>query len=173
MLKKFRTKIGANAKLRIAYLEIPARVVTAFREKSGGKLSVRLVCVVNGKLRFQGGLVALGGGRGYVTLAKARMKRLGVAVGDTVTLEVSSDRSKFGMEYPVELRALLAQDGEAKRRFGKLPEGKQRYIVYYVGRVKSTHLRLERAIFLLENLKRARTENPSFREILGKGPRTD
>ena len=141
------------------------------RDESGGKPSVRLVCRVNGKLRFQGGIVALGGGRGYITLAKARMKELGVAVGDTVTLEVSADRSKFGMEYPEELRALLAQDREAKRRFGLLPEGKQRYIVYYVGLVKSTHLRLERAIFLLENLKRARTENPAFREILGKGPR--
>lgn len=73
------------------------------------------------------------------------------------------------MEYSKELRALLAQDREGKKKFEGLPPGKQRYIVYYVAQVKSTDRRLERAIFLIENLKRSISSNPTFREILGKG----
>lgn len=164
---KLRTRIGHLAKLNLHYLEIPARAVAAF----GGKFSRRFACRVNGKLEFQGGLVALGGGKGYVSLSKARMKELGVKAGDAVSLELSLDRSKFGMEYPEELRALFAQDPEGKRKFSGLPPSKQRYIVYYVGLVKSTHLRLERALFLIENLKRSPNANPSFRVILGKGER--
>lgn len=164
---KFRTRIGHQTKLNMHYLEIPARAVEAF----GGKFSRRFVCRVNGKLEFQGGLVALGGGKGYITLSKARLKQLGAKAGDSVALELSLDRSKFGMEYPEELRALFAQDPEGKRKFSALPPGKQRYIVYYVGLVKNTHLRLERALFLIENLKRASNPNPSFRMILGKADR--
>lgn len=164
---RFRTRIGHHPKLKLHYLEIPARIVA----KLGGKFSARLLCTVNGELSFQGGLVALGGGKGYVSLSRARMKKLGVEVGDTVSLALARDRSKFGMEYPEELRALLAQDAAAKRKFAKLPPSKQRYVVYYVGLVKSSHLRLERALFLIDNLKRSPSENPSFREILGKGKR--
>ena len=158
-----------NAKLKLAYLEIPASVIA----KLGGKFNKRLVCRVNGTLSFQGGLVALGGGKGYITFAKARMKKIDAAVGDTVVLELTPDRSKFGMEYPEELRALFAQDAAAKKKFSGLPPGKQRYIVYYVGLVKNTHLRLERALFLLGNLVRSPSLNPTFREILGKGKRPD
>ncbi len=164
---KIRTRIGHLPKLNLHYLEIPARAIAAF----GGTFSRRFECRVNGKLRFQGGLVALGGGKGYVSISKARMKELGAKAGDTVSLELSVDRSKFGMEYPEELRALFAQDPEGKKKFSGLPPSKQRYIVYYVGLVKSTHLRLERAIFLIENLKRSPVANPSFRVILGKGDR--
>lgn len=164
---KVRTRIGHQTKLNTHYLEIPASAIAAF----GGKFSRRFVCRVNGKLTFQGGLVALGGGKGYITLSKARMKELGVKSGDAVSLELSLDRSKFGMEYPEELRALFAQDPEGKKRFSELPPGKQRYIVYYVGLVKNTDSRLERALFLIENLKRSPNANPSFRVILGKGER--
>ncbi len=160
---KFRTRIGHHAKLNMHYLEIPARAIRHF----GGKFTGRFVCAVNGTLRFQGGLVALGGGKGYITLSKARMKKLDASPADPVVLELRPDPSKLGMEIPEELRALLGQDAEAKRRFGKLVPGKRRYIAYYVGLVKNTNSRLERAIRIIENLKLFPPEKISFRQMLG------
>ena len=164
---KFRTQIGVVERLKLHIIVVPALIV----KRLGGKFSLRIVIEVDGKLKFQGGLVALGGGKGYVTLSKARLKVLGKAAGDAVGVVFTADRSKFGMEYPDELRVLLAQNGEGKRKFIALPAGKQRYIVYYVGLVKNPHLRIERAIFLIENLKRSPSANPRFQEILGKSKR--
>jgi uncharacterized protein YdeI (YjbR/CyaY-like superfamily) len=57
------------------------------------------------------------------------------------------------MDVPEELKELLAQDPEGKRRFDRLDcSVKERYIIYYVTGVKSSQLRLERALLLITNL---------------------
>jgi uncharacterized protein YdeI (YjbR/CyaY-like superfamily) len=96
------------------------------------------------------------------------MKELGVKNKDIVEVELKKDSSKYGMEVPEELKELLLQDSEGNRRFNLLPPGKQRYIIYYVAGVKSTQLRINRAIRLIENLKKTKEGKESFREILHK-----
>ncbi|MFD2247718.1 YdeI/OmpD-associated family protein [Pontibacter ruber] len=145
------------------YLEVPAEVV----QQLGGKFNVRLLCTVNSALTFQCGLVALGSGSGYISLNAKRMKELGVRVGEQVQVNLRKDESRYGMEMPAELAELLEQDEEGKRRFGTLTPGRQRYIIHYVASVKSSQLRIDRAILLIENLKMLPAGKESFRGMLG------
>lgn len=150
------------------YLEIPAKTVKSL----GGGFRRRLICAVGTKLKFSCGLMALGGGRGYVMITKARLKELGLRAGDKVTIALNPDKSEYGMEVSEELAEVLKQDEEATRRFKKLSPGKQRNIIHHVSSVKNQDKRIERALFLLENLKRLPEGKETFRGILGiKGER--
>ncbi len=166
---RFSARIGLLTHLPgMRYLEIPKSVVAEL----GGKFRIRLVCKVTSgskSLSFQGGLVALGGGKGYISITQKRLKELGVREGDRVALELQPDGSRYGLQMPAELRALLAQDTEGARRFERLTPGRRRYILHYVGAVKNSDLRLERAMLLIENLKTLPEGKESFREMLGLG----
>jgi hypothetical protein len=160
----FKTTIGRLEHLvGMHYLEIPPRII----KKLGGSLKQRLICTVNGKLRFQGGLMALGAGSAYISINSARMKKLGLKFKDGVTLTLQKDESEFGMAMPEELKELLEQDKEGQRRFHMLTPGKQRYIIHYVSTVKSTQLRIDRAILLISNLKKTTEGKETFRQMLG------
>jgi hypothetical protein len=146
------------------YVEVPASVI----QQLGGSLKVRLLCTVNKKITFPCGPIALGNGSGYITINKKRMKELHVGFKDEVQISLAKDSSKYGMEVPKELSELLKQDKEGAKRFKLLPPGKQRYIIYYVNGVKSSQLKINRAILLIENLKKTKIGKESFREMLGK-----
>lgn len=162
----YKTCINKLPHLPGHYIEVPPEVV----QQLGGKFKVRVLCTINNKLTFQGGLVALGGGSGYISINNTRLKQLGLQSGDEVQVKLEPDQSEFGMEIPEELTELLNQDDEGKRRFDMLPPGKQRYIIYYVAGVKNSQLRIDRALLLIGNLKRLPLGKESFREMLGKQP---
>ena len=149
------------------YLEVPREVV----QQLGGKFNFRVQCTVNGALTFQGGLVALGQGDAYISINNKRLKQLGVKHGDTVTVALEEDKSQYGMPVPEELAELLQQDDAGRERFDLLTPGRQRYIIHYVAAVKSSQLRVDRAILLIENLKKLPLGKESFREMLGLGKR--
>ncbi len=129
---------------------------------------MRLICTINNSLSFQCGLVALGEGRAYINLSIKRMKQIGLKNGMEVFVQLEKDNSKYGFEMPDELNELLLQDNEAKRRFDLLTPGRQRYVIFYVSGVKSSQLKIDRAITLLENLKRLPEGKESFGEMLRK-----
>lgn len=160
---KFNTTIGQLDYLNTKYLEVPKEVVEQL-----GTLKIRLICTVNDSLSFQCGLMALSEGRAYISINTKRMKQLGVNLYDQVSLALKKDESKYGMDVPEELSELLLQDYEGKRRFDQLTSSMQRYIIYHVSGVKSPHLRLERAIMLIENLKKSVEGKETFRFLLGK-----
>lgn len=147
----------------VHYVEVPEEEV----QQLGGKLNVRLLCTINGAITFQCGLVALGQGSGYISLNAKRMKQAKVRHGDEVTVALAKDCSAYGVEMPPELAELLQQDEEGSQRFHLLAPGKQRYIIQYVGGVKSSQLRIDRAILLIGNLKRLPQGKESFRDMLG------
>ncbi|WP_162428447.1 DUF1905 domain-containing protein [Pontibacter pudoricolor] len=163
-LINYRACINKLPHLPGHYMEVPAKVI----EQLGGKFKVRVLCTINDKLTFQGGLVALGGGSGYISINNKRLKQLGLQRGDEVQVKLEPDESEFGMETPEELAEIFSQDDEAKRRFDLLPPGKQRYILYYVAGVKNSQLRIDRALLLINNLKRLPIGKESFRELLKK-----
>jgi hypothetical protein len=146
------------------YLEVPAYII----QELGGKLKMRLLCTINDRLTFPCGPVALGNGSGCVSLNKKRMQELGVKYGQEVQVALVKDPSKYGMEMPLELAELFKQDKEGEKRFKLLPPGKQRYILYYVNLVKDSQRKIERAIQLIENLKKTKIGKETFREMLGK-----
>jgi hypothetical protein len=158
---RFKSKIGLLKHLPgMRYLEIPPNAVKKFKGQ-------RVHCTVNGKVRFQGGMVALGGGKAYITISQKRLEELGLEAGGSATVELTPDSSKYGAKMPAELKAVFEQDPEGEERFKSLTPGKQRYIIQYVGAVKSPDLRVERALLLITNLKRLPRGKEQFREMLG------
>lgn len=162
---KFKAQIDTVHKLMLTVALVPEKIV----EKVGG-LGTRLLCSINGFPEFHCGLVAYGDGFGYITINKKRLKEFGVALGETVSMELRHDHSKYGMPMPEELEVLLEQDQEGAKFFEKLPDSKKRYIIHYVASVKSSQLKIDRAIMLISNLK-TMDEKFDFRYLLGKPPR--
>lgn len=145
------------------YVEVPKKIITTI----GLGFKARLLCHINQKLKFQCGLMPLGGGNGYIMISKAKLKTLGAGLGDRVQIVLTADKSKYGLPMPAELKELLKQDEEGKKRFNLLSPGKQRNILHYVGSVKNSDARLERAVQLISNLKKCPLGKETFRQILG------
>ena len=144
------------------YLDVPPSVI----KKLGRSFNQRLLCTVNKTVCWPCGLVALGNGHAYISLNKKILKQLGVTTGAMVSVSLAKDTSKYGMKMPEELKSLLEQDSEGRQRFHLLAAGKQRYIIYYVSQVKTSQLRINRAIRLIENLKQTIEGKESFEKIL-------
>ena len=161
---QFTTHVSKLDHLTMYYLEVPAEIV----QQLGGFKCGRLLCTVNHNLTFQCGLMALGAGCAYISISTKRMKELHVKQGDKVTVALEKDDSKCGTPMPEELEELLKQDEEGKNRFDLIKPGIQRYVLQYVAAVKSSQLRIERAILLIENLKSLTPGKETFREMLGK-----
>ena len=159
------TKIQLLDKLNMNIVVIPEKLL----DKIGG-LGTRLLCSVNGFPEFHCGMVAYGNGRAYISINKKRLKKFGVELDDEVSLELRLDNSKYGMEMPKELDALLEQDAEGAEFFESLSDGKKRYIIHYVASFKSSQLKIDRAIMLINNLK-TMGDKFDFRHLLGMPPR--
>lgn len=162
----FKSYIDYLSKLKLHHVTVPSDIV----DQVGG-IGTRVMCSVNGEKAFHAGMVALGEGAAYITLNKKRMKKFGVEKGDEVEVTLTEDNSKYGMEMPEELEALLEQDAEGARRFENITPGQQRYIIHYVSQVKSSQKKIDRAIMLINNLKDLPEGEFNFRKLLGKPPR--
>jgi hypothetical protein len=160
---KFKSSVKKLEHLSGHYLDVPATVV----KKLGGVTRARWVCTV-GTLSWQCGLVAHKNGAAYILLNKKLMKQGDLKAGSSVTIGLHTDKSKFGLDMPDELHELLQQDKDGKDRFEALVPGKRRYIIYYVGQVKSSHLRVERAVRCIGNLKKLPKGKETFAGLLAK-----
>lgn len=158
---KFKSVIGKLPYLNMFYLAISEATV----KKVGGTGKIRLICTVNGKVEFPCGLMAMKNGTAYISINKKRMKEAGATAGDTVQVELKEDKSKYGMPMPEELNEVLLSDPEGKERFEKLTPVKQRNIIHFVSSVKSSQLKIDRALKLINNLKLLPPGKEKVREI--------
>lgn len=166
---KFTSKIHYNPKLRQHFFVIEKAVLENFHTPDDESLfSKRFEVTVNNKVNWRGGSMVLGEGRSYISISKSRMKELDVVLDDEITIELKKDNSEFGMDVPPEFQEVLAQDNVAKARFSDLTMGTQRATIYLVNKLKTSEKRIEKSIFLLENLKKAPKNNVTMRHILGK-----
>lgn len=162
-------KIGYLEKLKLHFLEVPEPLLLKLNDNNEtGKFNQRIIISVENMLSWQGGIVALVEGNDYITLSKARMKSLGVHVGDSVSCILEKDQSELGHEFPIEFQEVLSQDPDAKDRFYKLSPGKQRTIIYYINQVKSSDKKIEKCLFFMTNLKNCPEGKETMRILFGK-----
>jgi uncharacterized protein YdeI (YjbR/CyaY-like superfamily) len=69
---------------------------------------------------------------------------------------------------PEEFQAVLDSDPEAFDIFKSFTPGKQRSLIYYILKIKTSQLRIDRSILISENMKRGMTDpkelvRPNFR----------
>lgn len=132
-------------------LRVPREKVAHFGFK--GNLR-RVICTINGAETFNCALFPSKGDY-FITLNKNLRTKLGVEVGDAVTVELSRDESKYGMPMPEEFAEVLRQDPEGDRLFNNLSPGNQRLMLKLIVFVKDVDKRIARALVGIELLKRS------------------
>jgi hypothetical protein len=113
----------------------------------------RVVCTVNGELSFQCSLMPNGKGQYYISRKQREPHSPRHWPGDRVQVQLERDQSKYGLPMPEELQAVLDQDPEGDKLFHGLTNGKQRSLLYFVGKGKDIDRRIDHSLIILEHLK--------------------
>lgn len=93
-----------------------------------------------------------------IMFGKSNQKAIGIFPSDYFKLQFFEDNTKYGVEMPEELEAVLLTDFEAYTIFENLTDGKKRSIIYIILRIKSPQTRVDKALIIMENLKRGITD---------------
>jgi hypothetical protein len=115
--------------------------------------SRRVVCTLNDTASYQCALLPHGNGRFVITVNKTLRAKLQLGFGDDVRIRLRPDTTKYGLPLPEELKALLRQDTEGNTLFHALTKGRQRTLLYIIGKVKDSDKRLRRAVTVINHLK--------------------
>jgi hypothetical protein len=114
----------------------------------------RVVCTLNKTITYQAALMPMGDGDFFILINQTHRKQLKLNEGDEVYVELEKDESEYGLPMPDEFASLLEQDMEGSEYFHKLTAGKQRSMLFIIGKPKSADLRIRNGIAVLEHLKR-------------------
>ena len=114
--------------------------------------SKRVRCSIKGADAFPCALMPWGD-IFYIMVNKLRRAELGLKVGDRVEVVLEKDESKYGMPMPEELKEVLKQDPEGNKLFHLLTAGKQRSMMYYIGKIKDIDKRIHTALVFIDHLK--------------------
>jgi hypothetical protein len=131
------------------YLPVSVEIGEKFEYKDGTR---RVVCTLNGQVTFQCALIPQEDGF-FIVVNKAKRDELKIIPGDPVLVELKADKSQYGLPMPEELREVLNQDPAADELFHSLTAGKQRSILYFVGKIKDIDKRIHTALIFVEHLK--------------------
>lgn len=85
-------------------------------------------------------------------LNKQRCKQLGLVRDETISVELEKDRSEYGVPMEEELREVLDQNPEADQIFHSLTKGIQRTLIYWVNNVKSSEIKIRRALVMTDHI---------------------
>lgn len=112
----------------------------------------RVVCSINGGESFQCALMPWGEVF-YIIVNKQKRDAIGIVAGDTVSVELGKDDSKYGLPMPEEFAEVLNQDADGDRMFHALSAGKQRSLIYLVSNVSDIDKRIHVALLVVAHLK--------------------
>ena len=131
------------------YLPVSAEIGEKFEYKDGTR---RVVCTLNATETFQCALIPHDAGF-FIVVNKTKRHKLKIVPGDQVSVELKQDESKYGLPMPDELLEVLNQDPEGDELFHSLTAGKQRSILYFVGKIKDVDKRIHTALIFVEHIK--------------------
>jgi translation initiation factor IF-1 len=132
------------------FIPVKAKVGEKFEKKDGSR---RVVCTINGAETFQCALLPSEGDF-VIVVNKVKRDRLKIVDGDKITVELKVDDSKYGLPMPVEFKEVLKQDPAGSKLFHALTAGKQRSMLYFIGKVKDVDRRIHTALIVIEHLKK-------------------
>ncbi len=153
-------------------LRVPRGLVAHFGFK--GNLR-RVICTLNDVETFNCSLFPSKGDY-FITLSKKLREKLRLKAGDSVTIGLAKDPSKYGMPMPVEFAEVLRQDREGDQLFAALSPGNQRLMLKLVVFVTDVDKRIARSLVGLELLKKMdgvfdyRTQHDAMRAVSSTPP---
>lgn len=141
-------------------LLLPIEIIQPFLDQNLKR--VKVTAIFEGReLKFHGAIQKING-RYYMMFGKRYQKVLGIFPNDYFQLQFFEDDSKYGVEMPEELDAVLQSDPEAFQIFDSFTDGKKRGIIYGVLSYKNSQTRIDKSILICENLKRGIRHNPDL-----------
>ena len=132
------------------FVPVKGKVGEKFEKKDGSR---RVVCTINGTETMQCALLPSDGDF-VIVVNKAKRTRLGIGEGDKIAVELREDTSKYGLPMPEELQEVLNQDPGGNKLFHALTPGRQRSILYFIGKIKDVDRRIHTALIFIEHLKK-------------------
>ncbi len=112
----------------------------------------RVICTLAGGVKIQSALMASNNGW-FVLMNHQVREALGVQEGDKITVQIEKDHSEYGLPMPESFAVLLDQDEAGADFFKSLTMGKQRSLVYIVGKVKNVDSQINKGMAILDHLK--------------------
>ena len=113
----------------------------------------RVICTINELVSFPCGLMPNKAGGYFINLNKETRTKLNLKLGDAFNYRLEKDNSKYGLPIPEEMEELLSIDDEASKYFHALTPGKQRSLLYLIGKPKTSATRIHKAMAVSDYLK--------------------
>jgi hypothetical protein len=145
VVDRFKEKGGAY------YIAVPDEVAALFVT---GRKPERVRCTLNGMVTFQCALRPVANAGFYINAATPIRKQAHVVLGQKVYVSIQKDNSTYGRDMPEELNELLLQDEEGNKLFHRIIPSKQRGIIHYIASARSAQVRVDRAVMMINRLKR-------------------
>lgn len=137
-----------NTKLWQYHVPVPDDIAESFIQGD----NKRVICHLNPIVKFPAALMKTKE-YWFVLVNKSHREKAGIEEGQKVSLALEKDHSEYGHEMPEELQVLLDQDEKGSAHFFSLTKGKQRALIYIVGKVKNSNSRLKKSLAIVEHLK--------------------
>jgi Domain of unknown function (DUF1905) len=121
------------------YFKLPKEETLAFLEKHQN--NKRIKCIINGLTIDRA--ISRKEDFFYILLSKEVLKQLKVNINDSVSVSIQTNTSKYGVDITEEMEEVLFQDPDGSDLFHKLTPGKQRSLIFFINKIKSSQLRVE------------------------------
>ncbi|NQV52521.1 MAG: hypothetical protein HQ500_05025 [Flavobacteriales bacterium] len=115
-------------------------------------LDRRVICTLPDGDHFHCALFASKQGGYNILLNKQRRDRLGLRTGSVFEIILEKDTTKYGSAMSDEFAAVLEQDEDGGTIFHGLTPGKQRALIYFSDNVKSSDIKIRRALVVMRHL---------------------
>lgn len=148
-IKTFNASIERfDSELWHFHVKVPNHIVGHYHDQD----IKRLVCQINDHMTIHCAFMPAGHEVYFININKEIRKKLDVEVGTEVFCKVWEDRSEYGIPMPEEFREVLDTDPDGSKYFHALTPGKQRSLIYLVGKLKSQDKRIVKSIIILQHL---------------------
>lgn len=112
----------------------------------------RVICTINDKINIHCALMP-NKNDWFILTNEQTVKKLGVNKNSTITVTMTKDESQYGIPMPDEFREVLNQEPMVDTFFHLLTPGKQRSLLYIIGKVKSADIRIRKSLAIADHLK--------------------
>lgn len=130
---------------------VPPEIAATFSSKRPP-----VVAVVNG-VEYRSRLMVYGG-KSYLGLRRDLLRQLGVAAGDSITVELNEDLQERAIEEPAELRQALDEHPAARQAYDALPPTHRKEYSRWVGEAKRAETRADRVAKTIKRLTSAHVQ---------------
>ncbi|MFK7900779.1 MAG: YdeI/OmpD-associated family protein [Cyclobacteriaceae bacterium] len=133
------------------HIKVPLKYIKPFIDE--GRNKKRVICCLSNTECIHAALMSDGAGGFFIMINKELKKKLDLSEGSKLTVSLEEDTSKYGIPMPEEMQELMGQDSEGDHYFHALTRGKQRSLLYLIGKPKTSGTRLKKALVIINYLK--------------------